>query len=82
MPTDFLMRGPVLPRGGISGLPARSMVGAHKTRQSKYDARAARRGGDWRILEFPAALLWFDEACAMLDDEGACLPQPINDIWS
>lgn len=83
MPNSLVIGGGALTRGGgISSRPAAHLAGANKTRQGKYDARAARRWGDWGILELPAALLWFDEACALLDDDGTCLPQAINDIWS
>jgi len=80
MPSNFPIGGGAPFRGSISAGPAR-LAGANLTRQGKYDARAARRWGDWGILEVPTALLWFDEACALLDDQGACMEQAMMDLW-
>lgn len=59
----------------------RNYAGANTDRQSRFEARTARRYGDWGILEIPAALLWFDEALAVLDDDNGFLGPPMIDIW-
>lgn len=43
---------------------ARSYIGVNNDRQSRFEARSARRWGDWSILEFPTHLLWLDETLA------------------
>ena len=56
--------------------------GGNTTRQSRFDLRSQRRWGDWGLLEFPSALLWFDEECVLgAFEEPVCLaPVPIF-LW-
>ena len=41
--------------------PASSYTGVHADRRRRFDARSARRGGDWFILAVPTPLLWLEE---------------------
>ena len=59
-----------------SGLKA-----VNTTRQGRFEARSARRWGDWGILAIPTAMLWFDETLAVLDDDNGFLGPPMIDIW-
>lgn len=54
---------------------ARSYIGVNNDRQSRFEARSARRWGDWSILEFPTHLLWLD------DDFGLCLYDECEFAW-
>jgi len=56
--------------------PARSLRRVNTNRQTRFDARAARRWGDWTpFLEFPTPLLWLD------DDFGLCLYDECEFVW-
>jgi len=46
----------------VASVPARSNIGSNAARQSRFDARARRRYGDWSVLDIPAALLWLEAA--------------------
>jgi hypothetical protein len=52
-------------------------------RQSRFDARAERRWGNWGcFLEFPAPLLWLEtEPVVCLGDECVFAPTLIVDLW-
>ena len=53
-----------------------SLKGVNTDRQSRFDARAARRWGDWSpFLEFPTPLLWVD------NDFGLCLEDECEFVW-
>jgi hypothetical protein len=84
MSNDLFMRGGLLARGNGTSLPARSYAGVNADRRSRFDARSARRYGDWGILAIPTATLWFDElaVAAAADDELDVLAPAIIDIWS
>jgi len=56
--------------------------GGNLDRQTRFDLRSQRRWGDWGILEFPSALLWFDEPCIPGDfDEPICLAPASIFLW-
>lgn len=60
-----------------------SYAGVNRDRQSYFEARSARRWGDWGILEVPAPVLWLDDifAEAVLED---ALIAPLTlavDLW-
>jgi hypothetical protein len=56
--------------------PSRALRAVNKDRRSRFDARAARRWGDWSpYLEFPFPLLWLD------DDFGPCLYDECEFVW-
>ncbi len=71
-----------------AGARLRGYIGVNLDRQTRHNARAARRYGDWGgILAVPTAMLWLDEL-ALADEEveltsGAINPwEPaIIDIW-
>jgi hypothetical protein len=82
MPNHNHMRGAMpSPARNIASGPFRDYTGANTNRRSRFEARTARRYGDWGILEIPTALLWFDEIYAELDDDNGFLGPPIIDIW-
>jgi hypothetical protein len=59
-------------------------AGANTDRQRRFEARSARRWGDWGVLAVPPAVLWFDEiyAAAVIEEElGSPIP-PIIDLWT
>ena len=81
MPNDNVLRGGPVVRGNVAGRSARSYVGAHNDRQSRFEARTARRYGDWGILAIPTSILWFDEVCAEMFDDNGCFVPVIIDLW-
>ena len=55
--------------------------GGNTDRQSRFELRSQRRWGDWGVLEFPSALLWFDDECVLDYGEPFCIaPAPIF-LW-
>lgn len=58
---DPFLRAPVAVNRQISSDALRSHTSSYVGRQSRYDARARRRGGDWSVLGVPTALLWLIE---------------------
>lgn len=66
MPTDNSVRGSLWScPGNTSGSRFVAYAGTYTDRQSRFEARSARRWGDWGILEFSPALLWLDNAYAV-----------------
>ena len=60
----------------------RSLVGSNVNRQTRHNARADRRRGNWDILGVDTALLWAVDAClAETDDDRMCAEPPAADIW-
>jgi hypothetical protein len=56
---------------------------AYSDRQRRFDARSARRSGDWFILEVPTALLWLDdEDVPTPDNPWGWWPSVEAGIWS
>jgi predicted alpha/beta hydrolase len=55
----------------VATTAARTNIGSHADRQSRFDARSRRRYGDWSLLDIPLALLWLDE----VDND---IPDPDN----
>lgn len=82
------MLNPNLTRGGLFG-PVRpvsggrsSYVRAHADRQSLFEARSARRWGDWSILGVPTAILWLDNPCVpTIEDPDGCPEDVIFGLW-
>lgn len=64
---------------------AASYARVNTDRQTRFDARARRRGGDWDILEIPTALLWLDDVCAAAalnpDEALECDAAAMTDLW-
>jgi len=52
-------------------------------RQSRFDARAERRWGNWGgFLEFPTPLLWLEaEPVVCVDDELAYVEPVVIELW-
>lgn len=66
----------------VSTASGGSYAGAYTDRQSRFEARSARRWGDWSILEFPIPLLWlYDEPWLCVDDECEFEPPVVIDLW-
>jgi len=66
----------------VSSRPFNNYSGANLDRRTRYDARALRRGGDWGVLNFPSAVLWFDPFYAPLIEFGVEPVVPlVIDIW-
>src|SRR5579863_10184224 len=62
----------------------KSYAGAHANRQSRFEARSARRWGDWGVLGIPTPVLWFDalyEAAAIEEEDESMMPPPIPGLW-
>ena len=80
--SDFI-RGGASARGNISGVSPR-LAGANLTRQTRFEARADRRLGNWDILAFPTPWLWFYDGLLPLvaDDDDDVVDVPaIIDLW-
>lgn len=61
---------------------AYAYAGVNTDRQSRFEARSARRWGDWGILEFPAPLLWLEtEPGLCWDDECIVTPPLVVELW-
>lgn len=54
-----------------------SYVGANTDRQRRFEARSARRWGDWFILNVPTPLLWLDDG----DDEYLLAAPSRYEVW-
>jgi hypothetical protein len=66
----------------VSSSAAGSYVGAHTDRQRRFEARSARRWGNWSILEFPWPLLWlYTEPWQSVDDDDEFEPPVVVDLW-
>jgi hypothetical protein len=60
----------------------RSLVGSNVNRQTRQNARAERRRGNWDILGIDTALLWaVDAYLADTDDNPMCAEPLADDIW-
>jgi hypothetical protein len=73
---------PLVRNPNLSSARVNSYVGAHTDRQRRFEARSARRDGDWFILDIPTPLLWLEEEC-LLSPYGDCdfiWPEPIG-LW-
>ena len=59
------------------------LTGVNTDRQTRFEARAARRWGDWDgYLIFPAPLLWLEtEPALCFDDECVFAPPAIVELW-
>jgi hypothetical protein len=56
--------------------------GINQSRQSRFEARSARRWGDWSILEFPAPVLWLDNGLGLcLYDECEFAQPEVIELW-
>jgi hypothetical protein len=66
----------------ISGGQFNSYAGVNVDRSSRFEARSARRWGDWGILEIPASFLWLDEACELSPYEECEFAWPVLvELW-
>jgi hypothetical protein len=60
---------------------ANTYTAGNMDRQTRFQLRSRRRWGDWGVLEFPSALLWFDDECVLDYGEPFCIaPAPIF-LW-
>ena len=66
---------PFVSTQNVSSARVGSYVGAHADRQRRFEARSARRLGDWTILGVPTPILWLD------DDFGLCLYDECAFAW-
>lgn len=67
---------------GNTGGRYNSLAGANTDRQTRFEARSARRWGDWGILEVPTAILWMDSLCVpLLGDPDECGGEVIVGLW-
>jgi len=58
-------------------------MGVYSDRLRRFEARSARRWGDWSILEFPRPLLWlYNEPWLLIDDEYEFEPSVVMELWS
>ena len=55
--------------------------GGNTDRQSRFELRSQRRWGDWGVLEFPSALLWFDDECVLDYGEPFCIAPAPASLW-
>jgi hypothetical protein len=56
--------------------------GVNAGRQSRFEARSARRWGDLALLELSAPYLWLENGCVpTLEEPAACAVAPIIDLW-
>ena len=55
--------------------------GVHADRRTRFDARSARRWGDWSLLEFPTAMLWLDSELLAAEVADESLQEPWDDLW-
>jgi hypothetical protein len=59
-----------------------SYRGVNAGRQSRFEARSARRWGDLALLELSAPYLWLENDCVpTLEEPAACALAPIIDLW-
>jgi len=66
----------------LNNQPALALVGSNVKRQTRFNARADRRRGNWDILGIDTALLWAVDAClADTDDNPMCAEPLADDIW-
>jgi hypothetical protein len=72
---------PIVPFKPVRSYPSASS-GAYADRQSRFEMRAGKRGGDLALFELPATLLWLEGACApSLFAPAPCDVPPIVDLW-
>ncbi len=57
--------------------------GINRDRQSRFQARSARRWGDWSILEFPIPVLWLDYEWEplLLDEPAEFISPVVVELW-
>ena len=55
--------------------------GVLANRQTRFDARSARRQGDWSFLGLPTAMLWLDSELLAEEAADETVPQPWDDLW-
>ena len=60
--------------------------GANTGRQSRFEARSARRWGDWGVLGVPLPLLWLEEGWGLslyddVEDEVEFVRPALVDLW-
>ena len=56
-------------------------AGAHIDRQRRFEARSARRWGDWFILDVPTPVLWITNGYATPCEEIDFVSPFGTDIW-
>jgi hypothetical protein len=83
MPINLLTQRSLLrPVRNPGGSELNRFSGVYADRQSRFDLRRARRGGDWFSLDVPTAVLWLDNPCPLAFDDGeACAEPVIVDLW-
>ena len=77
------------PRESLWNSPRNSSVGrfnafagVNTDRRSRFEARSARRWGDWGILAFPLPLLWLDDGWEFSPfDEVEFVWPELVDLW-
>jgi hypothetical protein len=67
----------------VSNARTGSYVGVNTDRQRRFESRAARRYGDWSILEFPTPVLWLDYGWEpiLLDEPGEFVVPVLVELW-
>jgi hypothetical protein len=56
--------------------------GVNAGRQSRFEARSARRWGDLALLELSGPYLWLENGCVpTLEEPAACAVVPVIDLW-
>ena len=78
--SSFTQGGWFIPVKPVAGR-TNSNAGAHADRHSLFEARSARRRGDWSILEVPTAVLWLDNPCVPTPDPDGCPEDVIIELW-
>ena len=73
----------VNPFGPAANTSYPRLKGVNTNRQARFEARAARRWGDWDdYLIFPTPLLWLETVPALcFDDECVFVPPAIVELW-
>ena len=69
--------------GAIANTSSPRLGGVNADRQTRFDARAARRWGDWDgYLALATPLLWLEtEAALCFDNECGLAPPAVIELW-
>ena len=80
---DFINTSPFDTARDIANASARSYMLSNVDRRRRFEARAARRWGDWDdFLVFPAPLLWLEaEPALCVNDEFAFVEPVVIELW-
>ena len=66
----------------ISNNRTSSFTGVNLDRQSRFQARSARRWGDWSVLEIATPVLWLDDGCGISPYGDYALDAPaLIELW-